>query len=178
MSGHRDGSRAVPAKVSARRLAISATRLVGFLEAWRAWHRARMGDEDIPRGDAPPVECLRPIIGNHLLAVPRLEGAFTYRLVGQALRQLGWPEPLRGTQDMGDVTLRTLAETHYREAVEQRKPSLYEVTATCGDFTVVYERLALPFGDREKVRFLLLGISIEAAPARSPRRFGWSLKST
>jgi hypothetical protein len=169
MSANRNGSRAAPAKVIARRLAIGATRVVGFLDAWGAWHRAKMGEEDIPSGDAPPVECLRPIVGHHLLAVLQPDGAFAYSLVGQALRQLGWPESLRGTQDMGDVTLRTLAEAHCREAVEQREASLYEVTAIRGTFTVAYERLALPFGDREKVRFLLLGISIQAAPARDVR---------
>jgi hypothetical protein len=77
--------------------------------------------------------------------------------VGQALRQLGWPEALNSSRDIGNVALRALAETHCREAVEDREASLYEISVHRGTY---YQRLTLPFGDCKAVRFLLLGFSI------------------
>jgi hypothetical protein len=169
MSSDRRETRAAPARVSARRLAIGATRLVGFLDAWGAWYRAKTVDDDIPHDDAPPVECLRPIVGHHVLVVPQPGGAFAYSLVGQGLRQLGWPESLCGTLSVENAALRSVTESHYREAMEEREPSLYEIKVSHGDGATVYHRLALPFGDSEVVRFLLLGISVVAAPTRGLR---------
>jgi hypothetical protein len=37
------------------------------------------------------------------------------------------------------------------------------------DCLAVYQRLALPFGDAETVRFLLLGLSVKAVPMRGLR---------
>ena len=98
--------------------------------------------------------------------MPLPGGAFRYNLIGQALRQLGWPESLCSTRDIGNVALRTMAEMYCREALEEREPSLYEITVNRGNLTIRYQRLALPFGDCVTVRFLLLGISIEAASIR------------
>jgi hypothetical protein len=82
VSSDRRETRAAPASVSARRLAIGATRLVGFLDAWGAWYRAKTVDHGFPHDDAPPVECLGPIVGHHVLVVPQPGGAFAYSLVG------------------------------------------------------------------------------------------------
>jgi hypothetical protein len=160
VSAGRTGSRVGPATVSARRFTIGATRIVGFLDAWGAWHKAKRGGDDIPQADALQVECLRPIVGYHLLAAPEPDGAFAYCLVGQELRQLGWPETLNSTRNIGNLALRTLAETHCSEAVEDREASLYEISVHRGNYVIDYQRLALPFGDCEAVRFLLLGFSI------------------
>jgi hypothetical protein len=62
-----------------------------------------------------------------------------------------------------------LAETHYREAIDDRAPSLYEVKVSRGNIAAVYQRLALPFGACGSVRFLLLGISIDEASMRGLR---------
>lgn len=169
LSGDPRGSRPAPARVGTRRLAIGATRLVGFLHSWAAWHRAKVGDDDIPHGDAPPVECLRPIVGHHVLAVPQPGGGFGYSLVGQGLRQLGWPESLCSSRSIESAALRSVAEEHYRAAIDEREPSLYEIKVSAGGGVLAYQRLALPFGDSETVRFLLLGISIHATTIRGLR---------
>jgi hypothetical protein len=67
------------------------------------------------------------------------------------------------------MALRRLAEAHYRESVEERDPSLYEIKVSWGADVIVYHRLALPFVDSDVARFLLLGISVEAAQIRGLR---------
>jgi hypothetical protein len=46
------------------------------------------------------------------------------------LRQLGWPESLCNTLRVENAALRGVAEAHYREAMEEREPSLYEIMLT------------------------------------------------
>jgi hypothetical protein len=152
-------------RISAHRQAIDATDQPAFLETWESWCRAK-GSDDIPQGSALSIECFRPIVERYVWAVPQQNGAFGYELIGQGLRQLGWPEPLCGTEAIGNAELRALAQAHYWEAIDDRAPSLYEITVSRGNVAMAYQRLALPFGDCGAVRFLLLGISIDEASMR------------
>lgn len=155
-------------KINAHRLAPDATDQTAFLETWEAWCRTKGGD-DMPNGSNLPIECFRPIVEHYVWAVPQQNGAFSFDLIGQGLRQLGWPEPLCGTRAIVNSELRALAELHYREAIDGRAPSLYEIKASRGNVAMTYQRLALPFGDCGSVRFLLLGMSIDAASMRGLR---------